>query len=105
MAEPITIVLLTVLGFFLGNVFVILAKGAEKIQLFGGGLFNNLYAFIMGSVYYAMMFSVPMSGNIPLFVLVAGIFLYTLYGRFAAENLKPLKPEDKVVTKWFSGHP
>ena len=105
MAEPLTLILLVVLGFFLGNIFVAIAKWAEGVEMFAKGIFDNLYSFLMGSVYFAMMFSVPMSGNIPLFVLVAGIFLYTLYGRFGAEKLKPLKPEDRVITKWFSGHP
>jgi NhaP-type Na+/H+ or K+/H+ antiporter len=97
--------LLVLLGFFLGNIFVYIARKAEDVKLFAGGVFDNLYSFLMGSVYFAMLFSVPISGNVPLFVLVAGIFLYTLYGRFGAEKLKPLKPEDRVVTKWFSGHP
>lgn len=105
MAELVTIVLLMVLGFFMANIFVALAGWAEKKTIFGGGAFDNPYALVMGSLYFATVFSIPMSGNIPLFVLVAGLFLYSLYGSFAADKLKPLKPEDKVVTKWFSGHP
>ncbi len=104
MAHPLVVLLLVVLGFFLGNILVGLAKKAEETEL-GEGPFDNLYALLVGSFYFSTLFSIPLSGNIPLFVLTAAILLYTLYGRFAAEKLKPLKPEDRVVTKWFSGYP
>jgi len=76
-------------------------KKSEKREFLGG----TLYSFIVETLYFAALFSIPMSGNVPIFILVAGLLLYSLYGKFGTERLKPGKPEDEVHTKWFTGYP
>lgn len=107
MAHPLVVVAMIVLGFFIGSLLNTLASWMEKVNLgfLGGGPHDNLYSVFMGTFYFTAVFSIPLSGNIPLFIVGAAIFLYTLYGRFAAEEVEPEKPEDKVITKWYSGLP
>ena len=103
MANPIITLALIVGGFFVGN-FLKYAIGFLEDKEFPGTS-ENMYNIVIGWIYFASLFSIPMSGNIPLFIMTAGIFLYALYGSFGKEKLKPLKQEDKVFTKWFSGYP
>lgn len=103
MASPLIILVLIVAGFFTGNALNYLVGALEGKKFFNTG--ENWYTIIIGWFYFAALFSIPLSGNIPLFILAAGTFLYALYGSFGRENLKPSKQEDKATTKWFSGFP
>ncbi|MBR9689428.1 MAG: hypothetical protein GOV01_00825 [Candidatus Altiarchaeota archaeon] len=107
MTSTLVIIALVLLGFVFGQFLNALAESLQrtKATTFGSGPFDNWYSVIAGCFYFTTLFSIPISGNIPLFVLVAGIFLYSLYGRFGGEQNKDLKQEDKVVTKWYSGFP
>lgn|GEM_PF-2828361 len=108
MTSPIIVLALIVVGFFVGNllnyVVGILEFKDGKKRLFPGTS-ETVYNVLIGWFYFAALFSIPLSGNIPLFILAAGAFLYALYGSFGGENLKPSKQEDKATTKWFSGFP
>ena len=88
-------------GFILGRIMELASKKLEEKEFLGG----TLYSFIVETLYFAALFSIPMSGNVPIFILVAGLLLYSLYGKFGTERLKPGKPEDEVHTKWFTGYP
>ncbi|MBR9680614.1 MAG: hypothetical protein GOU98_02195 [Candidatus Altiarchaeota archaeon] len=103
MTNPLVVIGLIVAGFFVGN-FLSFAIGFLEKNTFPGTS-ENWYNIIIGWIYFACLFSIPMSGNIPLFIMTAGMFFYALYGSFGKEKLKPLKQEDKVFTKWYSGFP
>ena len=94
------------LGFVLGGLIQSVFGKLEdhNFSLLEKGAPNTLN-FIIETMYLALVFSIPLSGNIPLFIVIIAFFLYALYGAFGREKLKPRKPEDKVVTKWFSGYP
>ena len=84
----------SVFGKLEGHRFILLGEEAP-----------NTLNFIVETVYLSLIFSIPLSGNLPFFILIVAFFFYALYGGFGREKLKPLKSEDKVVTKWFSGYP
>jgi hypothetical protein len=110
MATPLITVVLVLLGFLAGAVLNAFMGFAGKHRLddtFGlSGMPGPTWAtFIAETFYFMCLLSIPLSGNIPLFVLVIGILIYSLYGGYASDKLKPKKPEDKVPTKWFSGFP
>lgn len=97
-------------GFVLGYVIERLAYGLEYKEVKGKKverkfLGGNPYHFVVEVLYFAALFSIPISGNVPLFIVVSGLLLYSIYGRFGSEKLKPGKPEDGVHTKWFTGYP
>ena len=102
---------LVVGGFLLGNLIAQVANWLETTKDKEGKavsrefLGENVYSMVAETLYFTALFSVPMSGNISIFILVVGLLLYSLYGRFGAEKLKPGKPEDEVETKWFPGYP
>lgn len=105
MAHPLVIFAMLALGFFIGKLLQSLISWMESRQVLGTEAYHNVYSLVVGTFYFTTLFSIPLSGNIPLFIVGAAIFLYTLYGRFAADQLEPEKPEDKVITKWYSGLP
>jgi peptidoglycan/LPS O-acetylase OafA/YrhL len=108
MATPLITVALVLLGFVVGavlNAIMRFAQGKKLDESFGAPFAPTWETFIAEIFYFACLLSIPLSGNIPLFVLVIGILIYSLYGGYAADKLKPKKPEDKVPTKWFSGFP
>lgn len=94
------------LGFVLGGLIQsVFGKLEDHTSPLLGENAPNSLNFIVETLYLALIFSVPLSGNIPLFIVIIAFFLYALYGEFGRSKLKPRKPEDKVVTKWFSGYP
>jgi len=103
MAGTLTLVLLLAAGTVVGYIISVLLKKMESIgvPLVGG----NLLQFFMETLYFAMILSAPISGNAIISLLILAILLYALFGGYGAEQLKPLKPEDKVDSKWFPKFP
>ena len=106
MASFLIVIGLIFIGFIVGGLLNTSLGKLEKHKLgiLGESGLNTLY-FIVEIAYLSLIFSIPLSGNIPLFILIVAVFLYALYGSFGREKLKPRKPEDRVITKWFSGYP
>ena len=104
MTHPLLLITMVIGGFFLGALLshILGILSGKKVEGLGG---VNLVQLIFETFYMTCLFSVPFSGNIPLFIITTGLFLYSLYGAFGGEQVKGMKPEDKVFTKWFSGYP
>ena len=103
MVNPVLMFALIGLGFIVGT---LLATGISKLESKKIGVFGvDVYTFLVETFYFTSIFSIPVSGNIPLFILISALFIYSLYGKFGADKLEPLKPEDKVFTKWYSRYP
>ena len=94
---------LIALGYIIGGLItgVLTSEKFDEREVFGA----KLYDFFIGIFYFGSVFSAPLSGNLALFIIMAGILMYALYGGFAAHKLRPKKPEDKVVSKWYPGYP
>ena len=89
----------TVVGYIIGR----LIKKMEKTEApFVGG---NFLQFLAETMYFAMLLSVPLSGNLIISLIILAIFVYALFGGYGIEQLEPLKPEDKVDSKWFPKYP
>lgn len=110
--ELVVFIGLILAGFAVGRILELVADKLEvtrdkKGKKTGDVIFfgETFYSFLVETLYFAALFSIPMSGNVSIFILVAGLLLYSLYGKFGTERLKPGKPEDEVHTKWFTGYP
>jgi len=102
MASAPVLLALILAGMALGYVINVVFKKLEKIEL---PILGNLLQFSLETFYFTAILCAPLSGNLILSLLILAIFLYALFGTYGQEQLKPLKPEDRVDSKWFPKFP
>ncbi|MBR9681581.1 MAG: hypothetical protein GOV00_02145 [Candidatus Altiarchaeota archaeon] len=109
MTNIFVIVGLIVAGWFIGFMYEQFIGWASSIKLSkfeSLGHQPNLANFLAETFYFAALFSVPLSGNIPLTGIMLSLFLYALFGKFGGvPKGKALKGEDVVITKWHKMFP
>ena len=109
MSEILIIAGIILLGWVIGYLFQWLVEKAEGVPM---GSFDpgsgapNLAIFLYETFYFACLFSVPLSGNLPLTFIMLSFFLYALFGSFGGTP-KYASPdeEDKVTSKWYRMFP
>ena len=99
-------VLLLIAGIAIGYVLQILFEKLGKVKL-DFVLFDKSYTllqYLAEIVYIAAVFSAPLSGNVPVSILILAVYAYSLYGSYGIEKVK-FNKEDKVTSKWFKMYP
>jgi len=103
MEDAVTLLLLIVAGNIVGWALYKLFSRMKEISVPGIGI--NLLQFSAETLYFALVLCAPLSGNLLVSLIILGILLYALFGGYGEEQLEPLKPEDKVDSKWFPKYP
>ncbi len=91
---------LLLLGYFLGYFIELYIKKGEKYTVFG----QTLTSFVAEIIYFALLFCVALSKNIPLIFINLILILYARTHTYGREYFEE-KPEDRVVTKWYPRFP
>jgi len=95
-----------ILGFLLGRVFQTWVEShTDKIKVAGETWDVDLPTFLGEVFYFSALFSVPLSGNLPLTGIVLAMFLYVLFGQFGRGPTEKGDPEDSVGSKWHRMFP
>ncbi len=109
MTDVLIIAGLILSGWVLGYIYEQLVKKGEDIKLKSfeaGGSAPSLATFLAETFYFSALFSVPLSGNIPLTGIILALFLYVLFGSFGGgPKGKKINEEDMVVSKWHRTFP
>ena len=109
MADILLLSGLVLAGWVLGYLYNWLVEKGESVQLkqFESlGRSPNLVQFLAEILYFAMLFSVPLSGNIPLTGIMLALFLYAVFGSFGGiPKDKMPEAEDMVTSKWHKMFP
>ena len=109
MADVLLLLGLVIAGWVLGYLYNWLVEKGEGVKLSqfeSLGNAPNLVQFLAEVLYFAMLFSVPLSGNIPLTGIMLALFLYAVFGKFGGipEDKMP-NEEDMVTSKWHKMFP
>ncbi len=89
-------------GFLTAYLLQVLFKKLEKIEK---AMKFEISRHVAETLYFAGLFSVILTRNLPLLLINFIALLYSLYGGYGKEKLPPLKPEQEADSRWYSGYP
>ena len=101
------IVGMIVLGYLLGWIYEkwVNSQTGKRMKFGDDQLDTDFPTFIGEILYFSALFSVPLSGNVPLTGIVLAMYLYALFGSFGRGPAEKGDPEDAVGSKWHRMFP